>query len=104
MSFTSTPVAGGTPGTLADAAPAIDRVSGVDYQRIKLANPNADQTGAYGIDSDPVRTRNRRRGTADYDSGNVAVSAGVPVAVTASTIYVLGGYLVNRTDSVQRVT
>ena len=104
MSFTSTPIAGGTTGTLADAAPAIDRIASVDYQRVKHANPNADQTGAYGIETDPVRSKNVRRGTSDYDSGLVTVANGAPSSVTSATIYPEGGVLANTSTEVREIT
>lgn len=103
MSYGTDTVAGGTTGSLPDVAVATDQISGAKYQRVKLADPNADQTGAYGIDSAPLRVRQRRRGTADYDSGNVAVTASL-VAVTSATVYLMGGYAVNLTDQVQWVT
>lgn len=95
MSFTSTPIAGGTTGTLTDSAPAIDRIASVDYQRVKLADGTADSTTAAGIDSNPLKVSNRRRGTSNYDSGLVPVTNGAPTSVTAATIYPEGGVLSN---------
>jgi hypothetical protein len=83
------------PGAAPSLAVATDAIASALYQRVKQANPNADQTGAYGIDSDPVRVRPRRRGIADYDSGPVAVPNSAPAAVTAAAIYPEGGYVVN---------
>jgi len=102
VSFGTDTVAGGTTGALPDVAVASDQVAGAKYQRLKLADPNADQTGAYGIDSNPMRVRPRRQGTADYDSGSVAVAANV-TAVTGATVYVEGMLLVNLTSQVQFV-
>lgn len=90
------------PGTNPSVPVAIDSVSGADYQRIKLADPTADQTGAFGIDSNPMRVRPRRQGSADYDAGSVAV-AGALTAVTTATIYLVGLLLVNLTSQVQLV-
>lgn len=87
MSRTRTPVAGGTTGALADSAPAIDRIGGDDYQMVKLADATTDATGGIGIDSNPLRVRDRRYGTADYDSGQVAVPSST-TSVTTSTVYI----------------
>jgi hypothetical protein len=92
------------PGTAPTSAVAVDSIASALYQRTKAANPNADQTGAYGIDTDPVRVRPRRRGTADYDSGLVSVTNGVPASVTASTIYPEGGTVSNTTAAVRKLT
>lgn len=86
MSRTSTPVAGGTTGSLADAAPAIDRIASVDYQMMKLADATTDATTGIGIDANPLKVKNRRRGTSDYDTGISAVPASA-TQVTASTTY-----------------
>lgn len=102
MSFGTDIVAGGTTGSLPDVAVASDQIAGAKYQRLKLADPNADQTGAYGIDSNPMRVRPRRQGTADYDSGSVAVASAI-TAVTTATVYVEGILLVNLTSQVQNV-
>jgi hypothetical protein len=40
-----------------------------------------------------------RRGSSDYDSGVVAIAAGNPAVVTASTIYPEGGCVVNTGDT-----
>lgn len=100
MAFTSTPVAGGTTGSLADAAPAIDRIASVDYQRVKLADGTTDVTTAIGIDANPLKVKNRRLGTSDYDSGNVLATAAF-VAITAAAIKPEGGWVSN-IDTVQR--
>lgn len=94
------------PGTNPTSPIAVDNVAGAKYQRTKLANPNEDQSGAYGIDSDPIRVRNRRRGSTDYDSGITAItgSAAAPAALTAATLYVLGGYVTNTTAAQIAVT
>lgn len=44
-------------------------------------------------------TRPRRRGTADYDSGIVAIASPGPGVITASTVYPEGGYIVNTGDT-----
>lgn len=100
MSRTSTPVAGGTTGTLADAAPAIDRISSVDYQMMKLADATTDATTAIGVDANPLKVKNRRLGTSDYDSGNILATASF-VAITAAAIKPEGGWVAN-VDAVQR--
>lgn len=102
MAFATDTVAGGTTGALPDVAVATDQIAGAKYQRVKLADPNADQTGAAGIDSNPIRVRNRRQGSADYDSGSVAVANSL-TAVTGATIYLEGFLLVNLTSQVQSV-
>ncbi len=102
MSFTTSTLAAG--GALGNVTPAVDDISGALYQRGKAANPNADQTGAYGIDSDPVRVRHRRRGTSDYDSGTFAVTNGSPASVTTSTIYPEGGTITNTDAAAHLVT
>lgn len=101
MAFGTTDVAEGTGG---DTIPvATDSVGGAVFGRTKEANPNEGQSGAYGIDSDPVRVRNRRRGTSDYDSGRVAVGDTL-AEVTASTIYPESLLLTNLTDTEQWFT
>lgn len=106
MSLTGRTVAAGTTGSLTpDPVVAIDNIGGRDYQITKLYDATVDSTTPIGTDSNPMRVRDRRRGTSDYDSGSVSVAANAtPQAVTASTIYALGGYVVNRTDQVQKVT
>lgn len=93
-------------GSLTDFEVAKDGIGGAGYQRVKEANPNEDEIGAYGIDTDPVRVRPRRRGTADYDSGNVTVTGDLTTqqAVTASTVYLEGGFVHNPNASTARVT
>jgi hypothetical protein len=103
VSFDTTTVAGGTTGSLADVPVATDSIAGAKYQRVKQANPNADQTGAYGIDTDPFRVRPRRRGTADYDSGIFDVTNGAPASVTTATIYPEGGVVINDSTEVREV-
>jgi hypothetical protein len=83
------------PGTSPTTGVAVDAIAGVQYQRTKAADPNEGSTGAYGIDTNPLRVRPRRRGTSDYDSGRVAVGSGAPASVTASTIYPEGGTVSN---------
>lgn len=100
MSFGTSPIDAGTNPTLGVAT---DNVGGVLVQRIKLVDPNADQAGAYGIDSNPMRVRPRRLGTADYDSGSVAVASGAPGVVTAATVFLEGLILVNLSALVQIV-
>lgn len=100
MPFGTASIDAGTNPTIPVAE---DTISGAVYQRVKLADGTADATGAIGIDSNPLRVRSRRRGTADYDSGNVSVAA-ASTAVTSATVYVLGGYVVNLTDQIQTVT
>jgi hypothetical protein len=93
------------PGNAPSVAIASDTISSAVYQRIKQANPNADQTGAYGIDADPVRVRPRRRGTSDWDTGLSEVpTAGALVAVISGTVYPEGGFITNVTDQVQWFT
>lgn len=98
MAHTTTPVAGGTTGTLADAAPAIDRISGADFQRVKLADATEGSSSTIGVDANPLRVRPRRRGTSDYDSGRVAVAATL-TTITASTIYPEALLITNVTDT-----
>jgi hypothetical protein len=100
MSRTSTPIAGGTTGSLADAAPAIDRIAGIDYQMVKLADATTDATGAIGIDSNPLKVKPRRYGTADYDSGQVAAPSST-TAVTTATVY-LETILITNASAAQR--
>jgi len=92
------------PGTTPSTQVAVDTIASAQYQRTKAANPNADQTGAYGVDADPVRVRPRRRGIADYDSGMLDVANGAPVLVTGTTIYPESGVLVNTTAAARLVT
>lgn len=92
------------PGATPSVPVARDSIGGDIYQRVKIANPNADNAGAYGIDSDPIRVRPRRKGTADYDSGNVAVANGAPASVTTSTVNLEGGYVSNNSTSNRLVT
>jgi hypothetical protein len=95
MSETTAPIAGGTTGALPDAAVAIDRIAGSDYQRTKLTESTTGSTTATGVDANPLKVLNRRRGTADYDSGLVSVTNGAPASVTTATIYPEGGTLSN---------
>ncbi len=104
MAETTAPIAGGTTGSLADAAVAIDRIAGADYQRTKLTKSTTGSTTATGVDADPLIVKNRRRGTADYDSGLVAVTNGAPASVTATTIYPDGGTLANTATAQRKVT
>jgi len=90
------------PGTTPSVPVAVDQVGGADYQRTKLANPNADQTGAYGTDADPMRVRNRELGTNDYDSG-LQNLPNADTQLTAATVYVKTVFLHNLTAQVQRV-
>lgn len=86
MSHTTTAIAGGTTGALPDANVAIDRNGSADYQRLKLADATEGSTTPIGTDANPLRVRNRRRGTSDYDSGRVAVGATL-AAITTATVY-----------------
>ena len=95
MSVTTTPVAGGTTGSLADAAPSVDRIAGADYQRVKQIDPTVDSTTPIGTEANPQKVKPARRGTSDYDSGLVAVGSGAPASVTATTIYPEGGTVSN---------
>jgi hypothetical protein len=104
MAETTAPIAGGTTGSLADAAVAIDRVSSADYQYTKLKKSTAGSQVSTGVDADPLIVANRRRGTSNYDSGLVAVTNGAPASVTASTIYPEGGTLANTSTGVREVT
>lgn len=103
MSDTTAPVAGGTTGSLPDADVAINRIGGADYQYTKLKDATTDSTAATGVDANPFKVKNRRRGTSDYDSGLVAVTNGAPASVTASTIYPEGGVLANTSTSVREI-
>lgn len=82
---------------------AVDLTGGAQYQRVKLANPTADQAGAWGTDADPLRVRSRRRGTSAYDSGVLTVP-GSDTEVTSATVYVETVYLHNTSTSVVKVT
>lgn len=104
MSRTTTPVAGGTTGSLADSAPAIDRVSGADYQMVKLADATTDATSATGVAANPLKVKELTRGTQVYDSGGVAVTNGAPASVTATTIYPKKGFISNTSNAVRLVT
>jgi hypothetical protein len=105
MAFGSRTVAAGTSGSLSpDPAVAVDTVSGVDYERTKLADATEGSTSAIGVDANPLKVKNRRRGTSDYDSGRVSVTNGAPASVTASTIYPEGGTLSNTGSSTRKVT
>ena len=90
------------PGTDPTLEVAADIVGGVNFQRVKLANPNEGETGAYGIDSDPVRVRNRGRGTSDYDS-ELVVLPDAEAELFAGTVYVLALYFHNLTGDVVRL-
>jgi len=100
VSYTTSPIDAGSNPTL---AVAVDNIGGTLYQAFKDIDPTAGSSTPIGTDANPKRVRSRRRGTADYDSGNVDVASSL-TAVTSATIYPLGGYLVNLTDSIQRVT
>jgi tRNA pseudouridine-54 N-methylase len=75
---------------------------GVNYPVTKLHDPNEGATGAYGVDSAPMRTRNRDRGTADFDPGLVVLPS-VETELTPVTVYRKLIYLHNITTNVQRV-
>lgn len=92
MSFTTSSF---DPGSSPTTPCAVDSVGGAQYQRTKLADPTEGNTGEWGNDAAPMRVRPRRRGTADYDSGLVAVTSGSPASVTATTIYPEGGTVSN---------
>jgi hypothetical protein len=98
-------IAAGTTGSLTpDPAVAVDIISSVDYQRTKLADATEGSTSAIGIAANPLKVQNRRRGSADYDSGLVAVTNGSPASVTSSTIYPEGGFISNTSASQRKVT
>jgi hypothetical protein len=98
MAYGTNTVAGGTTGTLADIPVATDTVAGAVFERTKDTDPTEGASIGIGIDSNPKRVRPRRRGTSDYDSGNVAIAASAPAAVIGSTVYPEGGLVVNPTD------
>lgn len=104
MSVTTAPIAGGTTGALPDAAVAIDRIAGSDYQLNKLVDATVGSTSPTGVDANPLVVKNRRRGTSDYDSGLVSVAVGAPAAVTGATIYPEGGFLSNTSTTERKVT
>ncbi len=91
------------PGTSPTLAIYNDATPSGHVQAIKLLDATSGSTTAIGVDGHPLRTAQRRRGTADYDSGSVSVTASL-AAITSSTIYVLGGYVVNITNQVRLVT
>lgn len=86
------------PGAAPTTLVAVDTVAGAQIQRVKLVSGTEGDAGESGTDAAPLRVRARRRGTADYDSGNFAIAASAPVQITATTIYPEGGYIVNSTD------
>jgi predicted solute-binding protein len=87
MAETTAPIAGGTTGSLADAAVAIDRISAVDYQYVKLKVSTAGSTTSTGVDASPLVVRERKFGTADYDSGQLAVPDS-STAVSTAVVYI----------------
>jgi len=91
------------PGTNPTLSVYNDATGSGHVQGIKNIDPTAGSTSPIGVDSNPVRVRQRRRGTSDYDSGSVAVAAS-STAITSSTVYLEGGYIVNLTDQVHPVT
>lgn len=97
MSFTS---AGIDPGDSQSLNVAVDRISTVDFQRIKLVDPTEGSTTAIGIASNPLKVQDRRRGTADYDSGVVEIANGAPASITGATIYPEAGFIANNATSV----
>ena len=100
MSFGNRPI---DPGTNLVLPVAVDTIATVEYQRVKLVDPSADQTGAWGIDSNPIRTRPRIRGTQAFDTGLVELPT-VSTEFTAVTFYMQTLFLHNRTTSVRKVT
>jgi hypothetical protein len=92
------------PGSSPSVAVAVDAISGAHYQRTKLADATEGSTSPIGIDANPLRVRNRRRGTSDYDSGRVEVTNGSPASVTSSTIYPEAATVCNPTDSARKLT
>jgi hypothetical protein len=104
MAVTTAPIAGGTTGSLPDAAVAIDRISSADYQLTKATDPTVGSTSPIGVDANPLKVKARRAGTSDYDSGLVAVASPSPTAVTTATIYPEQGFIANPTSSAIDVT
>lgn len=101
MSFGTTSI---DPGTSPATPVAVDTIASAQFQRIKLTDATEGASGASGIDTAPLRVRNRRRGTADYDSGLVTVGNGAPASVTASTIYPEGGTVSNTAAVPRKLT
>ena len=104
MSETSRTVAGGTTGSLPDYAVAVDNAGSKDFQRIKLTDATTDSTSSIGIDANPLKVKNRRFGTSDYDSGVVAIPGTAPASVTTATIYPEQGFISNPTAAAIDVT
>jgi hypothetical protein len=92
------------PGATPSVPVAVDAISSVNYQINKLADGTEGSTSAIGVDANPFKVKNRRRGTADYDSGRVAVATPDPAEVTASTIYPESGIVTNTTTSARVLT
>lgn len=92
------------PGASATTQVAVDQISSVNYQRVKLANSIEGSTAGIGTESAPLPVKNARKGTSDYDSANVTVTNGVPTSVTAATIYPEGATLNNNSSSARLVT
>jgi hypothetical protein len=90
------------PGTSLTLPVAVDTIAGAEYQRVKLADPTADATGAFGVDANPLRVRSRRRGTTDYDSGLVNLPS-TETQLFSGTVYLTQLFFHNLTGNIQRL-
>lgn len=78
-----------------------DTIAGGVVQAFKELDATEESSTPIGTDANPKKVKPRRRGTADYDSGNFAVNDGAPSQVTAATIFPEGGVLINDTNEVR---
>jgi hypothetical protein len=92
------------PGSSPSVPVAGDVIATVVYQATKDIDATEGSTSPIGVDANPKKVKNRRRGTADYDSGRVAVDTPAPAEVTAATIYPESGIVSNTTASARVLT
>jgi hypothetical protein len=105
VSFGARTFAGGTTGALPDISTRVDTVSGQDIQVAKLADATEGSNTPVGTDANPLKTKPRRWGTQDFNTGLVAVTNGAPTSITAATVYPERAFATNKsTTTSQKLT